>query len=345
MRLRFGQPPELDLLLEGRTLSIRDHRVLRAIILAEQPIDAGLLAGRLNADSQEVPAQGEQLVRELIAAQALVPADYRHPLQDAAEHWERRGWLEALVLHLQSRDLRYSDFGTGTFVANARPVTRSSCQQGMEHPRAMSPGLALPPPDPHWTTRADLLEVMYARRSGAPWTKGSIDIRLLGNLLAAGNHDSVQNRRASRVSADEAALYDASSYSALETYVVCNRVDGIPPGVYHYALETHELVPVREGDFQQDLATLCIGQAKVKGCAAAFLIGAVWARYFRLYRHARAYRNLLINTAELAHGYILAATAASLSNFITPAFNDEEAERLLGASNVEVGPLYLVAVG
>lgn len=262
---------------------------------------------------------------------------------------ERRGWLDALVLHIRSRDLSYGDFAEGKFVAPSRQRSARSAEEietSLEDEiTAQKSARSLPTPNPHWVEKADLLNVMHSRHSGGPWTNVHFDEQLMADLLAWGNHEALQNRRTSKTVSAEGSSYDCSSYSALETFVVCNHVAGIAPGVYRYAMESHQLVPIREGSFQQDLVTLCIGQTKVKGCAAAFLISAYWARYFRLYRHARAYRNLMINTAELAHSYILAATASSLSNFITPAFNDAAAAQLLGRSNIEVGPLYLVAVG
>lgn len=349
MRLRFGQPPELDLLLEGRTLEVRDRRVLHAIVFSEKAMGCEALEQCLRQSCGQVEGSLEGLLSELLAAQILVPADYRHPLQDAAEHWQRRGWLDALVLHLQSRDLVYSDFGSGAFVSErAKGVARRThewADRSTEQTAAGAESIGLPPPPPHWSNRLDVLDVMRARRSGAPWTNQPIDKPLLASLLADGNRDALRNRRLARDARGPTDLCDCSSYTALETYVVCNRVQGVDPGVYQYAVESHQLTPLRSGEFQQELVTLCIGQAKVRGCSVAFLITACWARYYDLYRHARAYRNLLINTAELAHCYILAATAASLSNFITPAFNDEVAEQLVGSSSLEQGPLYLVAVG
>jgi len=53
----------------------------------------------------------------------------------------------------------------------------------------------------------------------------------------------------------------------------------------------------------------------------------------------------LINTAELAHKYVLLATAFKLGTFLTPAFRDEIAEGLLGVDGLVEAPLYTVAVG
>ncbi len=341
MRLRFTSPPQLDLLLEGDTVEIRDHDALRAIVHAEHPVEPKALEESIRASSGSTTRRYAGLIDELVQTRVLVPATYRHPLQDAAEHWQQRGWLEALILHLKSRDLVYADFGDQEFCA----APRQSEPVDLDSPPLPADVVPLPAGDNRWLDKLDLLEVMHARRSGAPWTRSTVDASLLSSLLVAGTQEARRNRKAAGASVNPRLVYDCSSYSALETYVVCLRVESIPPGLYRYALTPNALVPLRMGDLQQDLVELCIGQARVKGCAFAILIGARWERYYERYRHARAYRNLLINTAELAHTYILAATAAGLSNFITPAFRDDVGERLLGVPALEVAPLYLVAVG
>ena len=40
----------------------------------------------------------------------------------------------------------------------------------------------------------------------------------------------------------------------VETYLVVHSVEGIEPGVYHYAFETHELDQLQVGDFRAGVA-------------------------------------------------------------------------------------------
>jgi SagB-type dehydrogenase family enzyme len=136
-----------------------------------------------------------------------------------------------------------------------------------------------------------------------------------------------------------------SSYCALETTVFVFDVEGIAPGIYDYDIRQHQLVLRKAGLFRAELGKLCIGQMHAGKGAAAFVVSAVWARYMKRYPHARAYRNLFINTAELVHKYIIAATAFRLSNFITPAIDDEFAADLLNIESFEQAPLYMAAVG
>jgi SagB-type dehydrogenase family enzyme len=344
MRLRFTKPPQLDLLLENSTFEVLDHDVVRAIVLSESETSVSDLLHAMDAHGERQSRQS--LIQELLQVGILVEATYRHPLQSAAEHWQQRGWLDALVLHLRSRDLPYHDFGIKEFI---RPI------QCKEIESAVVAETAYPQmPDPR-DIRLDrskedpfigaLQDIMYKRRSGQPWTNAPIDALLLGDILYSSNGDSRRNRRLTHYEGGGSSLFDRSSYSALETYVIVNKVGEIPRGVYAYSIEHHSLSCIFSGDVGERLVDMCIGQGKVRNCAVAFIIGAHWRRYMARYRHARAYRNLLINTAELAHCYILTATAAKLSNFITPAFNDEIAEELLGQRVTEVGPLYLVAIG
>jgi len=345
MRLRFSTPPQLDLLLENATFEVLDHDVVRAAVLSDAEISVDELLHALEACGGAKLRQS--LIQELLQAGILVDATYRHPLQDAAEHWQQRGWLDALVLHLRSRNLAYDDFGVREFI---RPIQRPELEPaaaGEVSEQSRMPDLRDIPLD---RSKEDpftdaLQDVMYQRRSGKPWTNVPIDARLLGDILYSSNGESRRNRRLTQEDDDGAAVFDRSSYSALETYVIVNTVGEVPQGVYAYSVERHCLDFVSLGADQDRLVDMCIGQVKVRNCAAALIIGAHWQRYIARYRHARAYRNLLINTAELAHHYILTATAAKLSHFITPAFNDEIAEELLKQRATTVGPLYMVAIG
>jgi hypothetical protein len=40
----------------------------------------------------------------------------------------------------------------------------------------------------------------------------------------------------------------------VETYLVVDSVEGIEPGVYHYAVESHELDQLQVGDFRAGVA-------------------------------------------------------------------------------------------
>lgn len=342
MRIRFTQPPQIELLLENASFEIFDHNVVRAVVLADSEISIPDLLAALIKEGENESA--EDLINELIKAGILVQSDYRHPLQGAAEHWQQRGWLDALVLHLRSRNINYADFGDTKFIRPniAKPLSDSFFP---EEPRQADPRDVPLPRSESDLFNKDLLEVMYKRRSGKPWSGKTLDQLAVGNLLYIANTDSRRNRKETSHDSSGSALFDCSSYSALETYVVVNNVEGIAPGVYGYSVEDHSLKFLTSGDFRSQLVKMCIGQMKVKECSMAFIIAAHWQRYMSRYQHPRAYRNLLINTAELAHQYILGATALELSNFITPAFNDEVAEEILNQRATKAGPLYMVAVG
>lgn len=346
MRLRFTRPLQIDLLLENQTFEVLDHDVICAVVHAEQPICADRLAYAL--DRKEGSPKAQALVQELLRARVLVAQDYRNPLQDAAEHWQQRGWLDALVLHLRSRNVAYHDFGAQAFIGPQRSalIETPACAPCIDSVCASRGDIVLPP-GAGQSFQGTLYEAMSHRRTGRPWTgrpmngNGLADILRYGNLESLGNREETANDKSS----DAQAVFDRSSFAALETYVVVNRVEGVPQGVYRYSVTRHALLLISHGDFNERLVDMCIGQAKVRNCAAALVIGTHWARYYGRYRHPRAYRNLLINCAELAHYYILCATAAGLSNFITPAFNDEVAEAIIGKPCTDVGPLYMVAIG
>ena len=77
----------------------------------------------------------------------------------------------------------------------------------------------------------------------------------------------------------------------------------------------------------------------------SFIITTDFKRYMMRYKHSRAYRNLLINVAELGNKYILAATSLYLSTWLTPALKEHYACEFMGFKPYEETPMYVVSVG
>ena len=79
--------------------------------------------------------------------------------------------------------------------------------------------------------------------------------------------------------------------------------------------------------------------------SAAFLYTARWARHMWKYRHARSYRKVLFDVAQLVQTTLVTATALDLRSFITQALKDSETARFLGVDELEESPLCVTTVG
>ncbi len=131
---------------------------------------------------------------------------------------------------------------------------------------------------------------------------------------------------------------------AVEAYVAVRRVEGVPPGIYHYESATHRLVRVRRGLTARALAACVPHQAWMAGAPAMVFMTAVFARAQWRYQTPRAYRVVLAEVGHHAQTFCLLATDRGLAPFCTMALADTVTERLLGVDGLREAVLYAVGV-
>jgi SagB-type dehydrogenase family enzyme len=174
--------------------------------------------------------------------------------------------------------------------------------------------------------------------SGEPITFG-----LLARLLALTNgvtgvvagSDPPEVRRAAP---SAGALY------AGEVYLVAERVSGLAPGVYSYAVEEHALVELRSGPHLAAVARAVEAPRALAGAACAVLLTNVFARYAWRYG-ARGYRYALVDSGHIGENLRLAAAAAGLGHRSVLRFEDDALDALLGVDGREEAVCALHAVG
>lgn len=131
----------------------------------------------------------------------------------------------------------------------------------------------------------------------------------------------------------------------IEVYPIVHRVEDVPPGVYHYAVEENALERLAAGEFEAESVDLCGHQDWVGDAAAVFLMTAALERSMWKYDHSRAYRVVLLDAGHLGQTFCLVATALGLGPFTTAATLDQEIEELIGLDGVSEVPVYATAVG
>lgn len=131
----------------------------------------------------------------------------------------------------------------------------------------------------------------------------------------------------------------------VEVYPVVLRVNGAKPGIYHYSVERHELETLRLGDFEDLVARLCANQVWVQDAAAVFFMTAVLPRSMWKYKHAHAYRVILLDAGHLGQTFHLVCTKLGLAPFTSAATQDSAIESALGLDGVSEIPVYTAATG
>jgi len=210
-----------------------------------------------------------------------------------------------------------------------------------------------PPPDKEFTHTLDrfplrsheeksgksLWEVVAQRRSVREFSNRSISFFEISQLIWATQGITLKARGFDfRASPSAGALYP------IETYLVVNRVEDIPAGLYHYSVKETQLILLKEGQFGPGLSQAGLGQEMLEEAACVFVWTAIIGRSKWKYQE-RAYRYIYMDAGHIGQTLCLAATALGLGCCTVGAFFDDEVDHVIGVDGKEEISVYLGAVG
>lgn len=180
-------------------------------------------------------------------------------------------------------------------------------------------------------------EAILRRRSQRDFTNKPLSLSNLSHVLqmAAGITEPSYPLRAAP---SAGALYP------IEIYVVVSRVEGIPPGIYHFAVWEHALEVLRKGDFRFPMVAAAVGQDMPGEAAVTFVLSGIFQRTRWKYRE-RAYRYVLLEAGHIGENLYLASTSLGLGCVAIGAFFDDQVNDLLGLDGAAEAALYLLCVG
>jgi SagB-type dehydrogenase family enzyme len=143
---------------------------------------------------------------------------------------------------------------------------------------------------------------------------------------------------ARRAAPSSGALYP------IEIYPVVHRVEGVEPGVYHYAYREHALEQVRAGDFRGHVVEQGIAQEFLGECGVVLFLTNILQRMRPKYQD-RSYRYGLLEAGHLGENAYLAATSMGLGACGIGAFMDDAINDMLGVDGIEEAAVYMLAAG
>jgi len=197
--------------------------------------------------------------------------------------------------------------------------------------------IELPPPDAG--PEKSLYEVLKRRTSVRDYSDEPLSLRDLSYLLwASTGIQRVEQGYEFRTAPSAGALYP------IETYVVANAVQGLEPGLYHYAIRAHHLEELRLGDLRLETAKAALGQGICYDAAAVFVWTAIFNRSKWKYEQ-RGYRYIYMDAGHIGENLYLAATSLELGACAVGALFDDELNRLLGVDGVEESAIFMAAAG
>jgi SagB-type dehydrogenase family enzyme len=155
-------------------------------------------------------------------------------------------------------------------------------------------------------------------------------------LTSGVSSDAFGNAR--RTAPSSGALYP------IEVYPIVHNVDGIEPGVYHYAYREHALELVRAEDMRNRVVEQGLGQEFLGQCGAVLFVTMILQRMRPKYQD-RSYRYGLLEAGHVGENAYLAATEMGLGACGIGAFMDDAMNEMIGVDGVEEAVVYMLAVG
>ncbi len=179
-------------------------------------------------------------------------------------------------------------------------------------------------------------ECLKRRRSVRNYRDEPLTLDEVSQLLWAAQGIS-DKKRGFRTAPSAGALYP------LEVYIVVGSVENLPPGVYKYIPDKHELLKIFQGDMRDELCNAALGQTFVRKGALVVVFAAVYERTTRKYGQ-RGIRYVHIEVGHSAQNLYLQAVSLGLGTVAVGAFYDDKVRQILDMPDFEV-PLYIMPVG
>jgi putative peptide maturation dehydrogenase len=219
------------------------------------------------------------------------------------------------------------------------------------------------PPPPHFhSVGGPKIELPLVRREGGLYdslarrrtTRGfDADRPIASEELVLLLYEIFGCRAYARIHPDVVALRKSSPSGGglhpIEVYPLIRNVDGIAPGLYHYAVGEHALEPVSPLDVGEATAAIgafTAGQTYFSSAAAVLVLTARFARSFWKYRrHPTAYATILFDAAHLSQSFYLVCAELGLGAFFTNVINRGRIDDALGLDGYREGALCLFGCG
>jgi SagB-type dehydrogenase family enzyme len=190
-----------------------------------------------------------------------------------------------------------------------------------------------------------LLEFMKPRQSIWKYPSKNISFAQLSGLLKAA-YGVVRRENLGFYTISHRTIPSAGALYPLELYVITLiDIDGLEKGLYYFQKEKEYLVPLKSGDFQEQLKELLLEANETIETASLFLIvTACFARGCEKYPN-RGYRNILLEAGHLAQNVYLYCIDQNLGTVEFSGFLDEELGNFLEIDVRDEAPMTLLAVG
>ncbi len=282
-------------------------------------------------------------VSRLLRETMLEGAQRKNPRADERQRALRkwRAWNPAAsFFHLSTKDI-YADEVTAEEIAYVEQLAKTHV---VPKPLKAYPRAKVIPLEKA-EIAAEFPRVLRERRTWREFSHQVVTRESLGTLLdlsfgvQAWEEVPTIGRLAQKTSPSGGALHPS------EAYVMARRVEGVPPGIYHYDAGGHRLQRIRAGMTAVEMQKYLAGQWWFRDAAFVVFLTAVFGRTQWKYDYARAYRAILIEAGHLCQTFCLTATWLGLAPFCTIAVADTKIERSLRVDGISESVIYAMGAG
>ena len=192
-------------------------------------------------------------------------------------------------------------------------------------------------PPPALQGKISVEEAISRRRSVRRFRPVPLSLQQLSQLLWAAQGITGSGGR--RAAPSAGATYPLEVFVAVGQ----NEVENLAPGIYHYQVDNHSLMPHLMKDLRQELAEAALGQTFVASCSVDIIICALYLRTG--YRYGRrGERYVHMEVGHVGQNISLEAVALGLASVMVGAFDDEQVRKVLKLEE-QIKPLYIIPVG
>lgn len=140
------------------------------------------------------------------------------------------------------------------------------------------------------------------------------------------------------------AAPSAGAQYPIEMYVVVHEVEGVEPGLYHYAVREHAVDRLQEGDLRGEIVRDGLMQGFLGEANVVIVFTAIFQRLRWRYKE-RTYRYALLEAGHLGQNVYLAATSMGMGACAVGAFLDDNLNSMLDIDGRREAVLYFLSVG
>jgi SagB-type dehydrogenase family enzyme len=192
--------------------------------------------------------------------------------------------------------------------------------------------------------RMSIAEIVEKRHSCRDFANASINLSDLSVLLN-GSYGVKGTKTFETIEFFERPIPSGGGLYPLELYLVVNKVENIPQGVYHYAIYPPVLEQIYPLAFSKlYMSQLFMNQPYVAESSAVLIATSYVERNMHKYGD-RGYRYILFEAGHLFHHINLLATALGMGTLNLGGFFDDEVANLLKINSEDEIPLYAMAIG